>query len=91
MNKTELIDAIALKVAVSKSTIVEVVDAMGETIATECLNTEEGKVSVPSLGIFSQKKMASRNMKNNLTGGTFTSQPQTTIKFSPAKKNRIIG
>lgn len=90
MNRTELIDALSSKLALPKSTIGAVVDTMGETIANECINNG-GKVNVPSLGIFSQKKMASRNMKNNLTGGTFTSQPQTTIKFSPAKKNRIIG
>ena len=68
MNKTELIDAIADRTGVAKSTVDAVIKGMTDTIED---NVAKGdKISIPGFASFQKVKRAARTGRNPRTGET---------------------
>nr|WP_298892196.1 HU family DNA-binding protein [uncultured Acinetobacter sp.] len=66
MNKPELINAIAAKTGIKKTTIGEVIDALTNTVTEELANG--GEVALIGFGTFSVKDRAERTGRNPKTG-----------------------
>lgn len=83
MNKTELIDHVALRADISKACAGRAVDAVigGITVALEQGDT----VSLVGFGTFSVTKRAARNGRNPKTGAPIKIEASTVPKFRPGK------
>lgn len=66
MNKAELIDAIADKSGIAKSTVDDVIKAMTETVEAEVAKGD--KISIPGFISFQKVKRAARTGRNPRTG-----------------------
>lgn len=66
MNKPELINAIATKTGIKKTTIGEVIDALTNTVTEEL--SSGGEVALIGFGTFSVKDRAARTGRNPKTG-----------------------
>ncbi|MEZ0234301.1 MAG: HU family DNA-binding protein [Actinomycetota bacterium] len=74
MNKAELVDAIADKSGIAKSTVDEVIKAMTETIESEVAKGD--KISIPGFISFPKVKRAAR------TGETINIPASATVKVT---------
>ena len=83
MNKTELINAVAEKTALSKKDAEAAITAMVEAI-TEALVTEE-KVQLVGFGSFEVKRRAGRVGRNPQTKEEIRIPPSKTPVFKPGK------
>ena len=80
MNKTELIDAIADRTGVAKSTVDAVIKGMTETIED---NVAKGdKISIPGFASFQKVKRAARTGRNPRTGETIQIPASATVKVT---------
>ncbi len=80
MNKTELIDAIADRTGVAKSTVDAVIKGMTETIEE---NVAKGdKISIPGFASFQKVKRAARTGRNPRTGETIQIPASATVKVT---------
>lgn len=80
MNKTELIDAIADRTGVAKSTVDAVIKGMTDTIED---NVAKGdKISIPGFASFQKVKRAARTGRNPRTGETIQIPASATVKVT---------
>lgn len=83
MNKTELIDQIANKVDISKSTTSKVIDAFIDTIKETIRNGNN--VTLIGFGTFETSVRAERNGRNPRTGEIMKIKQSRVPKFRPGK------
>ncbi|APZ43585.1 HU family DNA-binding protein [Acidihalobacter ferrooxydans] len=83
MNKSELIDAIAAKADISKSTAGKVVDAFVESV-TESLKNDD-QVVIVGFGSFSVRKREARTGRNPRTGESIEIAASNLPGFKPGK------
>lgn len=80
MNKTELIDAIADRTGVAKSTVDAVIKGMTDTIEE---NVAKGdKISIPGFASFQKVRRAARTGRNPRTGETIQIPASATVKVT---------
>ena len=83
MTKSELVNKIAEKTNLSKKQAAAALDALTGTI-TETLKAE-GKLAIPSLGMFEIKERAARTGHNPRTGEKVEIAAKKVPAFKPAK------
>lgn len=80
MNKAELVDAIAGRTGVSKSTVDDVIKGMTETIE-ENVSTGD-KIAIPGFVSFQKVQRAARTGRNPQTGDVIDIPASATVKVS---------
>ena len=80
MNKAELIDAIADRTGIAKSTVDEVIKGMTETIETQVASGD--KIAIPGFISFQKVKRAARTGRNPRTGETNKIPASATVKVT---------
>ena len=83
MNRTELVDAIAVKADISKKDADAAVKAFIEVVSDELQN--KGKVQLVGFGTFETSKRAARTGKNPQTGETIKIPASIAPKFKAGK------
>ena len=84
MNKTQLVDAIALESGVSKNEAKKVVDAFTTVVAAELRKGE--KVQMVGFGTFEVVDRAAREGRNPRTGKSMKIKASKAPKFKAGKK-----
>ena len=79
MNKTQLVEAIALDANISKIEARKAVDALIR-VTVQALREEE-RITLPGLGTFSVQHKAARTGRNPRTGATVKIPPRKNVKF----------
>ena len=83
MNKTELVEFIAIQADLSKAKAAEAVDAFVEAVTT---SLKKGKdVTLVGFGTFTISKRAARTGRNPQTGATIKIAASKAPKFRPGK------
>lgn len=87
MNKTELIEAVAKKTELPKTSVTKVVDALFSADGGVIADTlaAGGKVSLIGFGSFESRKREARSGKNPLTGEALTISARKTPAFKAGK------
>jgi DNA-binding protein HU-beta len=80
VNKTELIDAIADRTGVAKSTVDAVIKGMTDTIEENVATGD--KISIPGFASFQKVKRAARTGRNPRTGETIQIPASATVKVT---------
>lgn len=80
MNKSELIDAVADRTGVAKSTVDEVLKGMTETI--EATVATGDKIQIPGFVSFQKVQRAARTGRNPQTGDTIKIPASATVKVT---------
>jgi len=83
MNKTELIEAIALRTDTSKTQTTTIVNTLLEVIQERLVNNDA--VQLVGFGSFSVTNRAGREGRNPATGKTMTIPAKKVVKFKPGK------
>jgi DNA-binding protein HU-beta len=81
MNKSELIDAIAAKTGIAKSTVDEVLKGMTEVVEST-VATGDDKILIPGFVSFQRVKRAARTGRNPQTGETLQIPASQTVKVT---------
>jgi DNA-binding protein HU-beta len=84
VNKTELIDAIALAADLPKASAGRALDAVLDSITNE-LKNEEGQVTLVGFGTFSVKTRNARSGRNPQTGATIQIKASRVAGFKAGK------
>lgn len=84
MNKSQLIDVIAEKTNLPKTTVSSVVSEMHEVIIETLKKGDLVKIS--GFGTFASKKREAKKGRNPKTGETVNIPPRTVAKFKPSKE-----
>ncbi len=80
MNKAELIDAIADRTGIAKSTVDEVIKGMTETVEAQVANGD--KIAIPGFVSFQKVNRAARTGRNPRTGETINIPASATVKVT---------
>jgi DNA-binding protein HU-beta len=80
MNKAELIDAIADRTGIAKSTVDEVIKGMTETVESQVARGD--KISIPGFISFQKVNRAARTGRNPRTGETINIPASATVKVT---------
>ena len=80
MNKSELIDAIADRTGVSKSTVETVIKGMTDTVEERV--TKGDKIAIPGFVSFQKVKRAARTGRNPQTGAVIQIPASETVKVT---------
>jgi DNA-binding protein HU-beta len=80
MNKAELIDAIADRTGIAKSTVDEVIKGMTETVETQVAKGD--KIAIPGFVSFQKVNRAARTGRNPRTGETIQIPASATVKVT---------
>ncbi len=80
MNKAELIDAVADRTGIAKSTVDSVIKGMTETIEMEVAKGD--KIQIPGFISFQKVKRAARTGRNPQTGETIQIPASSTVKVT---------
>ena len=80
MNKSELIDAVAERTGIAKSTVDEVIKGMTETI--EMTVAKGDKIQIPGSISFQKAQRAARTGRNPQTGDTIKIPASATVKVT---------
>ncbi|AUN95896.1 DNA-binding protein HU [Pseudazoarcus pumilus] len=83
MNKTELIERVAARTALSKARVAEVLDAQRDVLV-EALH-EEGEAVLPGLGKIKAAPRAARTARNPRTGDPVQIPERIAARFSAGK------
>jgi DNA-binding protein HU-beta len=83
MNKAELIDAIADRTGIAKSTVDEVIKGMTETVEAQVARGD--KISIPGFISFQKVNRAARTGRNPRTGETIKIAESSSVRFKPGK------
>jgi DNA-binding protein HU-beta len=83
INKSELVDAIATKVDLSKKDVTAVMEGFLDKVTEEL--RKGNKVTLTGFGIFKTSKRAARVGRNPQTGATIKIAAATVAKFSAGK------
>lgn len=81
MNKSQLVEAIALETGVSKVDARKSVDAFIEIVVRTL--KENDKVSLSGMGVFSVMQRSARVGRNPRTGAQVKIAPKRVVKFRP--------
>ena len=81
MNKSELIDAIAAKTGIAKSTVDEVLKGMTEVVESTVAKGDD-KILIPGFVSFQRVKRAARTGRNPQTGETLQIPASRTVKVT---------
>jgi DNA-binding protein HU-beta len=88
VNKSELIDAIAERLAVGRKQAVEAVDAVFDTIQRSV--TEGERVAISGFGVFERVERAARIGRNPATGEAVRVKATTVPKFRPGSEFKLV-
>jgi DNA-binding protein HU-beta len=88
VNKSELIDAIAERLAVGRKQAVEAVDAVFDTIQRSV--TEGERVAISGFGVFERVERAARIGRNPATGEAVRVKATTVPKFRPGSEFKSV-
>lgn len=88
MNKSELIETIAVETDVPKAAAKRILDAFTRAINTTLSNGE--CVSVQGFGSFSVKSRSGRAGRNPQTGATIQIPAANTVHFKPGKTLKTV-
>ena len=88
MNKSELIDAIAERLAVGRKQAVDAVDAVFDTIQRSV--TEGERVAISGFGVFERVERAARIGRNPATGEAVRVKATTVPKFRPGSEFKAV-
>jgi DNA-binding protein HU-beta len=80
MNKAELIDAIADRTGIAKSTVDEVIKGLSETVESQVASGD--KIAIPGFLSFQKVKRAARTGRNPRTGETINIPASATVKVT---------
>jgi DNA-binding protein HU-beta len=80
MNKTELIDAVADRTGVAKSTVDDVLKGMTDTIESQVAKGD--KIAIPGFISFQKVQRAARTGRNPRTGETINIPASATVKVT---------
>jgi DNA-binding protein HU-beta len=80
MNKAELIDAIADRTGIAKSTVDEVIKGMTETVESQVAKGD--KIAIPGFVSFQKVNRAARTGRNPRTGETINIPASATVKVT---------
>ena len=80
MNKAELIDAIADRTGIAKSTVDEVIKGMTETVEAQVAKGD--KIAIPGFISFQKVNRAARTGRNPRTGETINIPASATVKVT---------
>ncbi len=80
MNKAELIDAIADRTGIAKSTVDEVIKGMTETVEAQVAKGD--KIAIPGFVSFQKVNRAARTGRNPRTGETIQIPASATVKVT---------
>ena len=80
MNKAELIDAIADRTGIAKSTVDEVIKGMTETVEAQVAKGD--KIAIPGFVSFQKVNRAARMGRNPRTGETINIPASATVKVT---------
>ena len=80
MNKAEMIDAIADRTGIAKSTVDEVIKGMTETVEAQVARGD--KISIPGFISFQKVNRAARTGRNPRTGETINIPASATVKVT---------
>jgi DNA-binding protein HU-beta len=80
MNKAELIDAVADRTGVAKSTVDEVLKGMTDTIESQVAKGD--KIAIPGFISFQKVQRAARTGRNPRTGETINIPASATVKVT---------
>ena len=80
MNKAELIDAVAERTGVAKSTVDEVLKGMTDTIETQVAKGD--KIAIPGFISFQKVQRSARTGRNPRTGETINIPASATVKVT---------
>jgi DNA-binding protein HU-beta len=83
MNKSELIEHIAMQAEISKAAAARALNAMISGVKTGM--KKDGSVAIAGFGTFTVKKRAARTGRNPRTGSTIKIRAARTPKFRPGK------
>ena len=84
MNKTELVDAVAIKSELTKQDSKKAVDALFETISNTL--AQEEKIQLVGFGTFEIRERAERTGRNPQTGEEMTIPASKAPAFKPGKE-----
>lgn len=84
MNKTEIVDAIASELEISKNKASEAFDLVFNSIKKAV--AENIKVSIPDFGAFEQRERSARKGRNPQTGAEIDIPASKAVGFKVAKK-----
>lgn len=85
MNKSELIDQIAVNTGLPKKAVGDVLSQLGEIAKAEMM-LEEGELALPGIGKLKATVKAARQVRNPKTGETFMSEAKNGVKLVVAKE-----
>jgi DNA-binding protein HU-beta len=88
VNKSELIDAIAERLAVGRKQAVDAVDAVFDTIQRSV--TEGERVAISGFGVFERVERAARIGRNPATGEAVRVKATTVPKFRPGSEFKAV-
>ena len=80
MNKAELIDAVADRTGIAKSTVDEVLKGMTDTIESQVAKGD--KIAIPGFISFQKVQRAARTGRNPRTGETINIPASATVKVT---------
>ena len=91
MTESQLIEALAVKMAVRKSVAKDGLDEMLAIVSREL--RDEGTSRIPRLGILRKKQSAGRNGRNPKSGEQIEIPARTRLRFTPFKalKESVLG
>ncbi|MCH5331613.1 MAG: HU family DNA-binding protein [Alistipes sp.] len=84
MNKTQLVEVMAIETGISKITLHKAVDALVSVIVDTLRENE--RVTISGLGTFSVVKHPARVGRNPRTGAAIKIPPRKGVKFRPSLK-----
>lgn len=85
MNKTELIEKMAMDAGIAKTEAGKALDALMAGVM-DALKQKDGKVTLVGFGTFSKVHRNARKGRNPQTGAPIQIKAHNTVKFKPGKK-----
>jgi nucleoid DNA-binding protein len=86
MNKSELVQALAVATDTSQAAAARTLEAFIKLVSDEL--AKGGEVTIPGFGSFKKSERAERSGRNPQTGAAITIAASTTVKFVPAPRSR---
>ncbi|MBP6917849.1 MAG: HU family DNA-binding protein [Legionellaceae bacterium] len=84
MNKTELVDELAIQTAITKVAAAKIIDELTAIISAEL--SKGGEVALPGFGSFVVANRAARQGRNPQTGAVIKIAADRVVKFKVGKK-----
>lgn len=85
MNKSDLIDQIAVDASISKAAALKALDSFTSNV-TKALKKKDGKVTLVGFGTFVKTRRKARKGRNPQTGEPIKIKASNIVKFRPGKK-----